>query len=37
LKTWAERITEDSYVYFNNDQHATAPRNAKTFRRLVSG
>jgi len=37
LKTWAERITEDSYVYFNNDQHATAPRNAKTFRRLVCG
>jgi uncharacterized protein YecE (DUF72 family) len=37
LKTWADRITEDSYVYFNNDQNAAAPRNAKTFRRLVSG
>jgi uncharacterized protein YecE (DUF72 family) len=37
LKTWANRIAEDSYVYFNNDQHATAPRNAKTFRRLVCG
>jgi hypothetical protein len=36
LKTWANRLTEDSYVYFN-DQPATAPRNAKTFRRLVSG
>jgi uncharacterized protein YecE (DUF72 family) len=35
LQTWADRITDDSYVYFNNDQHATAPRNAATFRRLA--
>jgi uncharacterized protein YecE (DUF72 family) len=35
LQTWADRITDDSYVYFNNDQHATAPKNAATFRRLA--
>lgn len=36
LKSWAERISDDAYVYFNNDQHAAAPENAETLRRLVS-
>lgn len=38
LKTWAERVTyawNDAYVYFNNDQHAMAPRNALTFKKLL--
>ena len=35
LKSWAERISDDAYVYFNNDQHATAPRNAATFLNLA--
>jgi uncharacterized protein YecE (DUF72 family) len=38
LKSWARRMTDawdDGYVYFNNDQHSTAPRNAETFRRFL--
>lgn len=41
LKRWAHRIRswrndlEDVYVYFNNDPHANAVRNAKRLRELV--
>jgi uncharacterized protein YecE (DUF72 family) len=39
LASWIERLIElygrdvDGFVYFNNDPHACAPRDAKTFRR----
>jgi uncharacterized protein YecE (DUF72 family) len=41
LTTWAARLVEvfgprpEGYVYFNNDGHACAPRNARSFRRLL--
>ena len=38
LRGWADRLAsyDEAYVYFNNDQHGAAPRNAVTFRRYVS-
>jgi uncharacterized protein YecE (DUF72 family) len=38
LRTWNERLSVfgAAYVYFNNDQHGAAPRNALTFRRTAS-
>ena len=42
LRTWAGRIAsiwrpdEDVYVYFNNDLHGCAPRNARTFASAAS-
>jgi uncharacterized protein YecE (DUF72 family) len=39
LRTWARRVREagwrDAYVYFNNDPHGAAVRNAERFARLV--
>ena len=40
LKRWAEKITASgakrTWVYFNNDYEANAPRNAATMRRLLT-
>ena len=40
LKRWAERITASgakrTWIYFNNDYEANAPRNAATMRRLLA-
>jgi len=41
LQTWAERLADgwpasaDVFVYFNNDPHAAAPRDAARFARIV--
>jgi uncharacterized protein YecE (DUF72 family) len=39
LHTWVERVSVfgEACVYFNNDQHGAAPRDALTFRRIASG
>ncbi|MZD55021.1 DUF72 domain-containing protein [Streptomyces sp. SID5606] len=43
LSTWSDRITstwsrdQDVYAYFNNDQHAAAVADARTFARLARG
>lgn len=43
LHTWAKKLMEifgegqDVYVYFNNDTHACAPRNALAFIRILDG
>jgi uncharacterized protein YecE (DUF72 family) len=43
LRWWADRVREwaragrDVYVYFNNDGHGHAVRNAETLRALVTG
>jgi uncharacterized protein YecE (DUF72 family) len=42
LHSWADRLSnlfdgqEEVYVYFNNDPHGCAPRNAATFERLIA-
>jgi uncharacterized protein YecE (DUF72 family) len=42
LQTWADRLGElwppdaDLFVYFNNDQHGCAPRDARRFASAVA-